>query len=322
MVDHTRDVGFFQDISQLDNLRKQAIHGDKKSETSALTSAAKQFESIFTNMLMKSMRDSNSAFKSDLMHSQTQDFYQKMWDEQMSSELSSSGSLGLADMIVKQLSTHMTQPDTSTVKQDDQLQMALEKVRAYRERTQASAYVVPAMSESDRLQQAETGQPAGVLQVEPSKFESPQTFIQTLKPYAEKAAKALGVEPTLLLAQAALETGWGAKVVKNAAGSSFNLFNIKADRRWKGDKVTTQTLEYQGKTPVIEKSAFRAYDNYQDSFNDYVNFLESNPRYTTALNRSINSDHFIRNIHQAGYATDPNYSDKVLKLKDKIDRMN
>lgn len=94
----------------------------------------------------------------------------------------------------------------------------------------------------------------------------------SLKPFADKAAKALGVDSTLLLAQAALETGWGQKVVKNARGSSNNLFNIKADRSWHGAKVATQTLEYQDQTPVMEKAAFRSYSNYQDSFNDYVRF--------------------------------------------------
>ncbi|MDW2138821.1 glucosaminidase domain-containing protein, partial [Vibrio sp. 2128(2023)] len=91
----------------------------------------------------------------------------------------------------------------------------------------------------------------------PAKFDSPESFVNSMKPYAEKAAKALGVEPSLLLAQAALETGWGQKVVQNARGSSNNLFNIKADRSWQGDKVTTQTLEFHDNTPVKETAAFR-----------------------------------------------------------------
>ncbi|WP_029831047.1 flagellar assembly peptidoglycan hydrolase FlgJ, partial [Vibrio parahaemolyticus] len=155
----------------------------------------------------------------------------------------------------------------------------------------------------------------------PAKFDSPESFVNSMKPYAEKAAKALGVEPSLLLAQAALETGWGQKVVQNALGSSNNLFNIKADRSWQGDKVTTQTLEFHDNTPVKETAAFRSYSNYQDSFNDYVRFLNDNPRYETALQQRGDSESFIRGIHRAGYATDPTYADKVLQVKQKIESM-
>ncbi|WP_029836732.1 flagellar assembly peptidoglycan hydrolase FlgJ, partial [Vibrio parahaemolyticus] len=155
----------------------------------------------------------------------------------------------------------------------------------------------------------------------PAKFDSPESFVNSMKPYAEKAAKALGVEPSLLLAQAALETGWGQKVVQNARGSSNNLFNIKADRSWQGDKVTTQTLEFHDNTPVKETAAFRSYSNYQDSFNDYVRFLNDNPRYETALQQRGDSESFIRGIHRAGYATDPTYADKVLQVKQKIESM-
>ena len=154
-----------------------------------------------------------------------------------------------------------------------------------------------------------------------SRFDSPESFVASMKPYAEKAARALGIDSSLLLAQAALETGWGQKVVNNAAGSSNNLFNIKADRSWSGERVATQTLEYHQGVPVKEKAAFRSYQNYEESFNDYVRFLNQNPRYTTALRHGGNNEEFIRGIHQAGYATDPNYADKVLSVKARIDQM-
>lgn len=132
----------------------------------------------------------------------------------------------------------------------------------------------------------------------------------------------LGVDSSLLIAQAALETGWGQKMVKNARGNSNNLFNIKADRSWQGDKVATQTLEYHNNVPVIEKAAFRSYASIDDSFNDYVRFLENNPRYTNALDHGGSSKRFIHGIHRAGYATDPQYADKVLRVKAQIDQMN
>lgn len=310
MINNSQDIGFIHDIASLDKLRKQAVGGDEGSEKAALTAAARQFESIFTNMMLKSMRDANSGFKSEMFNSQNEDFYRQMLDEQMTSELSSSGSLGLADMIVAQLST----AEKPQAGDKDSFQEAMRRVERSRENAAnrasdpASAQEVAAATVSEPTQAAN--------------FDTPKSFVSSLKPYADKAAKALGVDATLLIAQAALETGWGQKVVKNARGSSNNLFNIKADRSWQGNKVATQTLEYHQNTPVMEKAAFRSYNNYQDSFNDYVRFLERNPRYTTALQHQGNNEQFIRGIHKAGYATDPQYADKVLRVKSQIDQMD
>ena len=302
MINNGNDIGFIHDIAGLDKLRKQAVEGDEGSEKAALTAAAKQFEAIFTSMLFKSMRDANSTFESGLMDSQNQQFYRQMMDEQMSSELSASGSLGLADMIVAQLSTGSVENQSAKARNED-FEAVMEKIdRIRHERADATSVKLPS-------------------QPQPSRFESPETFVTSMKPYAEKAARALGIDSSLLLAQAALETGWGQKVVNNSRGSSNNLFNIKADRSWSGDKVSTQTLEYHQGVPVKENAAFRSYANYEESFNDYVRFLNENPRYTTALRHGGNNEEFIRGIHQAGYATDPRYADKVLSVKARIDQM-
>ncbi|MDC5704551.1 flagellar assembly peptidoglycan hydrolase FlgJ [Vibrio europaeus] len=302
MINNGNDIGFIHDIAGLDKLRKQAVEGDEGSEKAALTAAAKQFEAIFTSMLFKSMRDANSTFESGLMDSQNQQFYRQMMDEQMSSELSASGSLGLADMIVAQLSTGSVENQSAKARNED-FEAVMEKIdRIRHERADATSVELPSQSQ-------------------PSRFESPETFVTSMKPYAEKAARALGIDSSLLLAQAALETGWGQKVVNNSRGSSNNLFNIKADRSWSGDKVSTQTLEYHQGVPVKENAAFRSYANYEESFNDYVRFLNENPRYTTALRHGGNNEEFIRGIHQAGYATDPRYADKVLSVKARIDQM-
>ncbi len=303
MINNPNDIGFVQDISHLDTLRQKAVSGDKESENAALRAAAKQFESIFTSMLFDSMRKSGQEFKSDLFDSRTEDFYRKMLDDQRSSEMSENGSLGLADMIVAQLSA--AQNTSGTEASDvDRFQEALARVKPHHDQP---------------VQQAET---VNAIQPQPKTFDSPESFVEKLKPYAEKAAKSLGVSPSLILAQAALETGWGKKVVKNTHHNSYNLFNIKADRSWKGERVATQTLEYRQKTPVMEKAAFRAYPSYQDSFNDYVHFLTQNPRYQSALQHNNSNDDFIHGIHQAGYATDPDYADKVLRVQKRIEQMD
>ncbi|HCG5236310.1 TPA: flagellar assembly peptidoglycan hydrolase FlgJ [Vibrio parahaemolyticus] len=308
MMKNPNDIGFIHDISSLDSLRQKAVKEGKDGEQEALHAAARQFESIFTSMMLKSMREANEGFESNIMNSQNEKFYRQMLDEQMASELSANGSMGLADMIVAQLTAGQGNDKSETAMRD-----AANSAVEYRR-------VDPKKAREIEKRLIESGELSRTSHT-PAKFDSPESFVNSMKPYAEKAAKALGVEPSLLLAQAALETGWGQKVVQNARGSSNNLFNIKADRSWQGDKVTTQTLEFHDNTPVKETAAFRSYSNYQDSFNDYVRFLNDNPRYETALQQCGDSESFIRGIHRAGYATDPTYADKVLQVKQKIESM-
>ncbi|EHH1244442.1 flagellar assembly peptidoglycan hydrolase FlgJ [Vibrio parahaemolyticus] len=308
MMKNPNDIGFIHDISSLDSLRQKAVKEGKDGEQEALHAAARQFESIFTSMMLKSMREANEGFESNIMNSQNEKFYRQMLDEQMASELSANGSMGLADMIVAQLTAGQGNDKSETAMRD-----AANSAVEYRR-------VDPKKAREIEKRLIESGELSRTSHT-PAKFDSPESFVNSMKPYAEKAAKALGVEPSLLLAQAALETGWGQKVVQNTRGSSNNLFNIKADRSWQGDKVTTQTLEFHDNTPVKETAAFRSYSNYQDSFNDYVRFLNDNPRYETALQQRGDSESFIRGIHRAGYATDPTYADKVLQVKQKIENM-
>ncbi|EII3115595.1 flagellar assembly peptidoglycan hydrolase FlgJ [Vibrio parahaemolyticus] len=308
MMKNPNDIGFIHDISSLDSLRQKAVKEGKDGEQEALHAAARQFESIFTSMMLKSMREANEGFESNIMNSPNEKFYRQMLDEQMASELSANGSMGLADMIVAQLTAGQGNDKSETAMRD-----AANSAVEYRR-------VDPKKAREIEKRLIESGELSRTSHT-PAKFDSPESFVNSMKPYAEKAAKALGVEPSLLLAQAALETGWGQKVVQNARGSSNNLFNIKADRSWQGDKVTTQTLEFHDNTPVKETAAFRSYSNYQDSFNDYVRFLNDNPRYETALQQRGDSESFIRGIHRAGYATDPTYADKVLQVKQKIESM-
>lgn len=322
------DPGFIHDLSSLDRLRA-GIGEDKQG---SLREAATQFESIFTQMLFKSMREANAAFESDLMSSNNSKFYQQMHDEQMSSQLSTTGSLGLADMIVKQLggepqdlSQHQPttdlrlqqQPQPFSIRPINADPVALPLVTRLSERS----LPLPPLSEphlSQKIAPMVTDKVLSATSTKPTSFASAEDFVSHMKPYAQQAARALGTDPSLLIAQAALETGWGKKVISNALGSSNNLFNIKADPRWQGQKVATKTLEFHDGIAVQEQAAFRSYDSYQQSFDDFVNFLQHNPRYSKALTHSNQPQQFIREIHQAGYATDPNYSNKVLAVMKKV----
>lgn len=324
------DVGFIHDVGGLDKLRKSAVNGDQESQDKALRAAAEQFESIFTQMLFKSMRNANSSFKSDMMSSDNQQFFEQMRDDQMSTELSKKGSLGLADMIVAQLGASLNQePPVHNGKNLEQdARMAMRKAATDETLRLPVDYSYPKGSEAKQASQVES--PA-ITQLEkalaarpvqqPQKFDSPQQFVETMKPYAEKAAKALGVDSNVLIAQAALETGWGKKVIQNSVDSSHNLFNIKADRSWQGDKIAKNTLEYHDNIAVTENAAFRSYDNYEESFSDFVRFLNQNPRYERALQQTQSSESFIKGIHSAGYATDPNYSAKVMSVMKTVESL-
>ena len=150
-------------------------------------------------------------------------------------------------------------------------------------------------------------------------FKSAKEFMETMLPMAEKAAAKLGVDPTYLVAQAALETGWGKSIIKQGDGSSsYNLFGIKTHNTWSGDSARVMTTEYQNGKPVKEAASFRSYESFAHSFDDYVSFLQSNGRYDKALSSTANPEQFARELQKAGYATDPQYARKVSQIARKL----
>lgn len=153
-----------------------------------------------------------------------------------------------------------------------------------------------------------------------SAFSSAEEFVETMLPLAREAAERIGVEPRYLVAQAALETGWGKSILRRGdGGSSHNLFGIKTHGQWQGDSARAITSEYRDGEMVREPASFRAYDSYKQSFHDLVDFLQSNPRYKDALAVSGNAEQFVNKLQSAGYATDPQYARKINQIARKID---
>ena len=146
-------------------------------------------------------------------------------------------------------------------------------------------------------------------------FENAQSFIEQLYPAAQKAAEQLGIDPKALLAQAAIETGWGQHMIHNTSGeNSHNLFGIKADRRWQGDRAMVDTIEFEKGVAATKKAPFRVYDSFADSMQDYVGFVKQNPRYDEAVNQSQSPLNYFSELQKAGYATDPEYANKVINV--------
>ena len=264
----------YTDFQGLADLRRSA----RQDSDEALHEVAAQFEAIFIKMMLKSMRDASLA--DGLFDSDQSEMYLDMFDNQIALDLSSKGVFGISEMLIRQLGNNQA--------------------------SQLAAPVKPATVDSV---QSEKTAPKEV------RFSSPGDFVSRLMPDASRAAEKLGIKPELLVAQAALETGWGERVIKRTDGSSsFNLFGIKASGNWQGDSVRVATLEYRDGVMQKEKADFRAYDSFRESFDDYVEFVTSNSRYSSAVNHHGSSEKYIEALQQAGYATDPAYASKVLDI--------
>ena len=301
----------YTDISGLNDLKVQA----RTDQQNAIKEVAKQFESLFMNMMLKSMRDASMG--DPIFDSDQSLMYRDMFDRQLALSMSKGQGMGLADVLARQL-THQV-----TGQADDQLNASTKHTTPKPVHPQAVSF--PA-NITDRVRQIipmpvyGSGQVKEINSIDLSaNINSPQEkFIRKLWPMAEAAAEELDTLPEVLIAQAALETGWGKHISKDRNGnSSYNLFNIKADNGWHGKSITKSTMEFYHGKPIKEVSKFRAYGSYAESFKDYVDFLKSNDRYSQALQQAADPEKFIRGLHNAGYATDPAYADKVLNIIDR-----
>lgn len=308
MTTRLGDAQNFLDINGLNNIRQQSNADDKASKEEALETAAKQFEAIFMQMLLKSMRKAEEVLESDSpFNSQSTKFYRDMHDQQMSLELSSNGSLGLSELIVRQLggdSEKFTPQSLFNASSSPLINSPNEKPKDSLSLPQRRQFPDHFSNSRQSLENISANEKS---------FEKPQDFVTALTEPAKAVEQQLNIPFQVVIAQAALETGWGQKVIKTDKGeSSNNLFNIKADSRWSGDKTHKETLEYQQGAMVKKREPFRVYESIGESINDYINFLSSNDRYKGALEQAGDVEQFLHNLQGAGYATDPNYANKIL----------
>ncbi|GAB2795120.1 flagellar assembly peptidoglycan hydrolase FlgJ [Dyella kyungheensis] len=290
--DAASSLNTWTDLSGFAALR-QSAQSDAKA---ALPAVAKQFESIFTQMMLKSMRDASSG--DGLFDSDAGNQWRDMFDQQLSVQLSQGGNgIGIAQMLVRQLGgkSDGTTGDANGSKTagaaglDDSWQKRLSDIAG-------SARQVGEK----------------VLKLMPADAED---FVRQLAPYAQKAAEKLGVSVRAVLAQAALETQWGQHMPAHSNGNtSNNLFGMKAGQSWGGEKVSVPTLEFEGGVAVHRRAQFRSYDNPGQSFDDYAQLIAENPRYARALNHGEDVVGFARGLVNGGYATDPSYAQKIVAI--------
>ncbi len=352
----TPDSGSYSDLNRLNQLKV----GKDRDGAENVRKVAQEFESLFMNEMLKSMRSATEVMaKDNPFNSQASKQYQDMHDQQLSVTLSKEGGgIGLADVLIRQLSkdqkpvekpnpfAQVAQTEGAKWSSNPNANTTLAKVDPARNDTQllnqrrlalpgrlaerAQADLAAASPQAEQANQAGVAQPLvnldwnpatafaapkeaaltinGVEASAPSapsktRFSSPAEFIATMLPMAEKAAKRLGVEPRFLVAQAALETGWGKSMIKQKDGSnSHNLFGIKANG-WSGESAKVTTTEYVNGKATKQVAGFRAYDSFEQSFNDYVRLLENNERYKPAIqvaSVSGDSERFVKALQRAG----------------------
>lgn len=322
-------AAIYTDFNGLAKLKQ----GAREQSPEAIKEVAKQFESVFLTMVLKSMRQAKLA--DGVMDSKQSEFYQDMYDQQMAIHLAGKPGIGLADLIAQQLSPKQKRDDDDKQQAGDLLNRALSTGQVVRQANSGNDNMPYRLKAKQPLaEHGLSGLQENLAPVQPPRKTSnaslqtipaqtndmdisanKELFISQLLPYAQHAADTLGVDANVLLAQAALETGWGKSVIKNAKGeNSFNLFNIKADRSWQGKQARVSTLEFDGGVARKEMAGFRSYESYKESFDDYVDFIKSNPRYSEALKKADNAAHYVRELQKAGYATDPRYAEKIMTI--------
>ena len=263
-------------LGGLEGLRNKA----QKDPKSAVREAAKQFETMFTQQLLKSMRDSTMA--SGMMENDGSKMGTEMLDAQWAQNIAGQPG-GLSDVIARQLERQMGVAQGVTAK--------------------------PATANPEPVDPLHPDAATGMPQ------KAAATFINTHTGSAQAAEKASGIPATFMIAQAAHETGWGRKEIRNSDGTtSYNLFGIKAGASWKGATTDVTTTEYIGGKAHKVTQTFRAYNSYAESFQDYANTMKNSPRYAAVVAAGNDANGFAKGLQKAGYATDPAYATKLAKM--------
>lgn len=278
------------DSKGLDELK----HSARSNSPEALKSVAKQFEAMYMNMMLKSMRQA-SAQDGPFDNEQSR-MYTSMLDQQLSQTMASKG-IGLADVLVRQMSNNAA---------NQILQAGGEN-----QRNQSNSHAID--SYLDHLK----SEPASPSQVKASASGGSHVkeFQHKLGAHAEQASLETGIPAKFMLGQAALESGWGKHEIKALDGSaSHNIFGVKASANWKGKTVEAVTTEYANGIAFRKVEKFKAYDSYSDAFKDYAKLLTKNPRYQEVIANAKDASSFAHGLQKAGYATDPQYANKLTRI--------
>ena len=313
---------FFADTTGLAGLRSS----ERVNTPEAAREVAQQFEALFIQMMIKEMR--SASISSGLFDSHQMDTYQAMHDQQLALDMARSGGLGLADVMVEQMtprppgqgraldgqplpidwSRAVLPPPVTRLPPSDRIVSAASS-------SSTASGAVTATNQSREAQSASQSSSAGRGVTRAPVFDGPADFVATLAPLAERAAAQLNVPADAIIAQSALETGWGRHVMHHEDGRpAWALFGIKASADWEGETVTVMTTEVIDGEIIQERARFRAYPSAEAAVEDYARFLASRPRYAEVLGSGNDPYRFASALQQAGYATDPEYAAKIVRI--------
>ena len=295
------------DVADARALKARAAVGDKE----ALRAAARQFESLMVAQMLKTMRQTRFNDEDDpLTGGESLKLYRDLLDQQWAAKMANGRGLGFADMLTKHLERQAGFSDDTGGKS-----AAVEKsVPQSGNGAPGTATIASPTGGGGREGESATTPPARPLQT-PTKPETPATdrkqrFLEIMRPHAEAAEAATGVPARFVLAQAALESGWGDREIRDTAGqASHNLFGVKAGRGWSGEAVETTTTEYRQGVAMKLTQRFRSYADYGEAFADYANLLKR--RFGEATAAGGDAEAFAKGLADGGYATDPAYAGKL-----------
>ncbi|MCB1962611.1 MAG: flagellar assembly peptidoglycan hydrolase FlgJ [Rhodocyclaceae bacterium] len=277
----------------------------RDNDPQALEAAAKQFESLFLSMVLKSMRAAMPS--GGLMDNDQTKLYQSLLDQQLAANMAASGGTGLARALVRQMSGDPMQAPAAA-----EVSAGFDIASVARRPANAAAATLPPVDLAGRSTPLRR---TATIEATPAEISrDAESFVRELLPHAQAASRATGIPAEFMIAQAALETGWGKYQLRDANGQpSYNLFNIKAGRSWQGGTVSVAATEYVDGRALSETSRFRAYGSYRESFRDYARLIGTSPRYAEVVGQQ-DAASFARELQAAGYATDPRYAEKLTRI--------
>lgn len=292
------------DPRSFDQLKRAARDGNSPE---AIRAAARQFEALFLHMVLKSMRDASP--KDGIFDSEQSRLYQSLLDQQLAMQLAARGGTGFGETIARQLGAPAV---TAPAPVAGAPAIRFDALAAFASRQAANA--AGELHRGGEILPPGTSRSANDDDAAPAVPDDARDFVDRVWPHALQAGRATGIPAHFLVAQAALETGWGRRELTRPDGSrSYNLFNIKAGTSWQGETVALDAVEYRDGKATREAARFRAYGSYDEAFRDYVRLLADNPRYAAVIGRQ-DAGGFARSLQQAGYATDPMYADKLERI--------
>jgi flagellar protein FlgJ len=275
-------------------------HSSKDNSAESIKAAATQFEALFVNMMLKSMRQAGGG-EGGMFDNEQSRMYTSMMDQQISQKMASRG-IGLADAMVRQLTNNAM---SQVLQTEEVATVPLGGMGAINQYVQ---------QQKNSLQADQILASTGSIESN-SSSRHVQEFTQKLGVHAELASQSTGIPAKFMLGQAALESGWGKKEIKALDGStSHNVFGIKANANWKGRTVDALTTEYVNGVAYQKVEKFRAYGDYSEAFRDYAKLISDNPRYQNVMQNTGDASQFAHALQKAGYATDPQYAQKLSKV--------